>query len=220
MKNVIYLFGPTLMIFIGVSYFESILITFILFYSWLFFIPFNTYYKKPTLRLSFFQSIIKDFSLQPIMMGLVSGVVCGIVIFTTLVLVDGHFFTSNQITSILLDWGFSGPSVWAYLFVLIAINPFLEEWYWREFMYKRYLDKAGRVNSVLITSFFYALYHLLVLIPLVEMPFSLLATIPVFIAGLLWGYFRVMFSGIVATIISHTFADIGIVMFYIFFLMG
>ena len=219
MKNVIYLFGPTLMIFIGISYFESILITFLLFYSWLFFIPFITYWKKQPLRFSFFESIIKDLTLQPIMMGLVSGIVCGIVIFTTLVIFDGHLFSSNQISSILLDWGFSGPSVWVYLFVLIVINPFLEEWYWREFMYKRYLDNVGTRNSVIITSFFYALYHLLVLIPLVEMPFSLLATIPVFIAGLLWGYFRVIFSSIVATVISHTFADIGIVLFYILFLM-
>ncbi|WP_342543062.1 type II CAAX endopeptidase family protein [Paenisporosarcina sp. FSL H8-0542] len=219
MKNVIYLFGPTIMIFLGINIFESIPITFGLFYSWLFLIPFVSYFRNPALKSSFYQSIKTEKTLKSIMTGLISGVLCAIAIFGSLSLAMGHLFEIDHVSDILVQWEFSGPIMWLYIFILICINPFLEEWYWREFMYKRYLDKLGTMRSVIITSFFYALYHLLVLIPLVDMPLSVIATIPVLLAGLLWGYFRKIFSSITASVISHTLADIGIILFYIVYLM-
>ena len=59
MKNVIYLFGPTVMIFIGLSYLESIPMTFLLFYCWLFFIPLFTYIKHSSIKEAFVHSIKK-----------------------------------------------------------------------------------------------------------------------------------------------------------------
>ncbi len=219
MKNVIYLFGPTIMIFIGLSYFESIPITFVLFYSWLFFIPFITYARHSDLKEKLIHSIQNGFTLKPLLFGIISGVICLFSIYGSVALLQGHLFNVDRLSELLLQWGFSGKNVWGFIFVLIFINPLLEEWYWREFMYKRYLDKLGVTKSVMLTSFFYALYHMLSLIPLFEMPFSLIATIPVLIAGLLWGYFRVKFSSIIASVISHALADIGIIFVYLHYFM-
>ncbi|PUB15984.1 CPBP family intramembrane glutamic endopeptidase [Paenisporosarcina sp. OV554] len=219
MKNVVYLFGPTIMIFIGLSYFESIPITFVLFYGWLFFIPFITYLRHSKLKEAFVQSIKNGFAVKPILIGMISGVICLLSIYGSVALLQNHLFDIDRLSKILIQWGFSGTSVWGFILVLILINPMLEEWYWREFMFKRYLDKIGVPKSVILTSFFYALYHMLSLIPLFEMPFSLIATIPVFFAGLLWGYFRVKFSSIIAPVISHALADIGIILVYLNYLM-
>ena len=219
MKNVIYLFGPTIMIFLGINTFESIPITFVLFYSWLFLIPLLSYYRNPTLKSSFYESIKKERTLTSIMTGLISGLLCAIIIFSSMSLAIGSLFEIQEVSKILVAWKFSGSVVWIYIFILIFINPFLEEWYWREFMYTRFLDKLGTLGSVIVTSFFYAIYHLLVLIPLVDMPLSLIATIPVLVAGLLWGSFRMVFASITASTISHMLADIGIILFYIVYLM-
>lgn len=219
MKNVIYLFGPTVMIFIGLSYLESIPMTFLLFYCWLFFIPLITYIKHSSIKEAFVHSIKNGIGVKPLLVGAISGVICLLSIYTSVALLQGHLFDMNRLSNLLIQWGFSGSKVWLFILVLSFINPILEELYWREFMYKRYLDRLGVPKSVILTSFFYALYHMLVLIPLFDMPFSIIATIPIFFAGLLWGYFRVRLSSIIAPIISHTLADLGIIFVYLHYLM-
>lgn len=219
MKNIIYLFGPTIMILIGLSYLESIPITFLLFYGWLFFIPYITYSRQINLKETFVQSIKKEFKLEPILIGLISGIICIISVFYSVEFLQDRLFDIGPLSERLNQWGFSGTKVWGFIFVLIFINPFLEEWYWREFMYKKYLSTLGITKSVLITSFFYTLYHLLILTPIFEMPYSLIATLPVFLAGLLWGYFRYTYSSIIAPVISHALADIGIILVYLHFFM-
>jgi len=219
MKNVLYLFGPTLTIYLGLSFFESIPITFLLFYGWLFFIPLTSYIKYFRRKESFLQSFRQGFRLSPILSGLLSGIICLMSIFGAIILFEGQLFEVDHISVVLNEWGFSGTKVWGFIFVLIFINPFLEEWYWREFMHVRLHALISAPMAVIVTSFFYSLYHLLVLIPLFALPFSLIATIPVFIAGLLWGYFRVFFTSITPTVISHTLADLGIVLSYLYFFM-
>jgi len=218
MRNVLYLFGPTLMIFIGLSYFESIPITFILFYGWLFVIPFASYLLK-SIEESFLHSFKRGITSQSVLIGIVSGILCLIAIFSSVSLLQGHLFEIERLSAVLVEWEFSGTKVWGFILVLIFINPFLEEWYWREFMYVRLLPKVGAGKAVFVTSFFYSLYHLLSLIPLFAMPFSLIAAIPVFAAGLLWGYFRIKFSSVTSSVISHLLADLGIVLVYLYYFM-
>jgi len=219
MKNALYLFGPTLMIFIGLSYYESIPITFALFYGWLFFIPFISYLKKSILKETLIQSFSKGLSRQTVWAGIVSGVICLVAIFSAITLLQGRLFKVERLSVVLIEWGFTGTQMWGFILVLIFINPFLEEWYWRDFMHVRLFPTLGATKTVIVTSFFYSLYHLLSLIPLFAMPFSLIAAVPVFIAGLLWGYFRVTFSSTTSSIISHLLADLGIVFVYLYYFM-
>ncbi|WP_075619915.1 CPBP family intramembrane glutamic endopeptidase [Paenisporosarcina indica] len=219
MKNVLYLFGPTLMIFIGLSYYESIPITFALFYGWLFFIPFISYLKRDCLKESFFHSFTNGISAQTVWIGIVSGVICLIAIFSAVSILQGRLFETERISEVLVDWGFTGSQMWGFILVLIFFNPFLEEWYWREFMHTRLIPILGRTKTVVVTSFFYSLYHLLSLIPLFAMPFSLIAAVPVFLVGLVWGYFKVKLSTITTSVISHVLADVGIVIAYLYHFM-
>lgn len=215
MKNVIYLFGPTLMIFVGLSYYKSIPITFALFYGWLFIVPFANSQKKFRKKESVIQLFKKGISAQRVGIGIISGFICLIAIFSAVSLLQGRLFEVGRISEVLVEWGFSGTQMWGFIFVLIFINPFLEEWYWREFMHVRLLPILGRTRAVIVTSFFYSLYHLLSLIPLFAMPFSLIAAVPVFLIGLVWGYFKIRLLSITSSVISHLLADLGIVFSYL-----
>lgn len=217
MKNLLFLIGPTFMIFIGLTYFESVPITFALFYGWLFVIPFATYLREPQLKKALIQSLKKGFTLNSVLFGLVSGLVSLIAVFGAVSLLQGYLFEIDQLKALLEEWNFSGSSVWGLILILLVINPFLEEWYWRDFMHVRLLHILGGTRTVFITSFFYALYHLLSLIPMFALPFNIIAAIPVFAAGLLWGYFRIRFGTMVAALISHVLADLGIMLVYLYY---
>jgi len=217
MKNLLYALGPTFMIFIGLTYFESVPITFMLFYSWLFVIPFSTYLRNTQKRMAFIQSVKIGFTMKSVIFGLVSGIICLITIFSYVYFSQDYLFQIDQLNELLVKWHFSGSNTWILIFVLIVINPILEEWYWREFMHERLLISLSGAKTVFVTSFFYYLYHLFPLFIMFTMPFSLIATMPIFLVGLLWGYFRIKFRSMVAPIISHTLADIGIIMVYLYY---
>lgn len=76
-------------------------------------------------------------------------------------------------------------------------------------------SKLGATTSITITAFFYSLYHLLSVYFIFSFPFNLLAVLPVFLAGLMWGFFRYKLKSIIAPIISHVIADLGIMLVYI-----
>lgn len=215
MKNVFFLLGPTLMIFIGLTQFESVPITFVLFYSWLLIFPLVTTFKSIELKKTFRLTFKNGFSSKAVIYGIVSGVFGLSTIFASVSLLQNYLFNVSQLKELLVSWHFSGSNVWGLILILLVINPFLEELYWREFMHVRLLPVFGDRKTIFVTSFFYSLYHLLSLIPMFEMPFSLIAAVPVFLAGLLWGYFRIKFKTMVASLISHVLADLGIVFVYL-----
>jgi len=217
LKNIFFLLGPTLIIFIGLTQFESVPITFVLFYSWLFIIPLITSFKSTDLKKTLGLSFKNGFSSNVVIYGIVSGVFGLSAIFALVSLLQNYLFNIGQLKELLVSWNFSGSNVWGLILILLVINPFLEELYWREFMHGRLLPLLGDRKTIFVTSFFYSLYHLLSLIPMLEMPFSLIAAIPVFLAGLLWGYFRIKFKTMVAPVISHVLADLGIVFVYLYY---
>lgn len=219
MKNVFFLLGPTLMIFIGLTQFESVPITFVWFYTWLLIIPLVAIFKSTDLKKTLILSFINGFSSKVVFYGIISGVISLFAIFTLVSLLQNYLFDIGQLKELLVSWNFSGTNVWGLILILLVINPLLEELYWREFMHVRLLPVLGDRKTIFVTSFFYSLYHLLSLIPMFEMPFSLIAAVPVFLAGLLWGYFRIKFKTMVASVISHVLADLGIVFVYLHYLI-
>ena len=79
-------------------------------------------------------------------------------------------------------------------------------------MHRVSIPQFSGVKTIFITSFFYSIYHLIPLLFMFELPYSLIGTIAVFSAGLLWGYFRLTFNSLVAPIISHALSDLGIIL--------
>ncbi|WP_212391344.1 CPBP family intramembrane glutamic endopeptidase [Sporosarcina beigongshangi] len=209
------LVGPTIMIYIGLIIFKSVLITFALFYGWLFFIPLFSSIRNKQHKFN----LKYQFSRQSIVVGLISGVISLLAIFGAVTVLKDTVFDLTALRQLLMDWNFTGDNVIWLVLVLIFINPFLEELYWRNFMYKHLENKVSIAKTVVITSFFYSLYHLVSLIFIFIFPFNFIAVIPVFIAGLLWGYFRYKLNSITAPILSHILADLGIMLVYLNYIL-
>ncbi|MEI4769197.1 lysostaphin resistance A-like protein [Psychrobacillus sp. FJAT-51614] len=208
LKHILLLIAPTIMIFLGLVVLNNVLITFLLFYGWLLFIPLVIRFWDKESR----YRIMLPLSKKSIVVGIISGLVCLFSIYGFV-----SYFPVIDITHLkilLEEWDFSGTKVILFVLVLILINPFLEEFYWREFIYTRLLNGLGTVMSILITSLFYSLYHLIIVIEIFTFPFNVLAILPVFLAGIMWGIFRYKLNALTASIISHCLADIGIMLVY------
>lgn len=215
MKLSVLLIGPTIMIFLGLIIFKSVPITFILFYGWLLLIPILLYFRNKSIR----WNRKKHLNLKSFTVGLISGVISLVAIYGAVALLHNLVFDLGELKQILVEWNFTGSILFWLIIFLIFINPVLEELYWRDVMYKRLIDRVGAAQTIMITSFFYSLYHLVPLFSIFAFPFNFIAVIPVFIAGLMWGYFRYKLNSISASIISHILADLGIMLVYLNYIL-
>jgi membrane protease YdiL (CAAX protease family) len=203
------------MIYLGLIVFKSVPITFILFYGWLLFVTLLLYIGNKSPRLG----RKKHLNLQSFTVGLISGLICLGAIYGAVAVLHNLLFDLNELKQVLVEWNFTGSILFWLIIFLIFINPVLEELYWREVMYKRLIERVGAAQTIMITSFFYSLYHLVSLFLIFAFPFNFIAVIPVFIAGLMWGYFRYKLKSISASIISHILADFGIMLVYLNYIL-
>ncbi|AYC28425.1 CPBP family intramembrane glutamic endopeptidase [Paenisporosarcina cavernae] len=210
-KLILQLIGPTIMILIGLIVLKNVPITFGLFYGWLAVFSFYHHKKKPSPKWGSTQ--------KSVLLGIISGLLCLISIYGSVYLLQESVFDLSELKELLVEWNFTGSMViWLVLF-LIFINPILEELYWRDYMFGKLVSKVGAGKSITITAFFYSLYHLLSVYFLFSFPFNFIAVVAVFIAGIMWGYFRFKTNSIVAPIFSHAIADLGIMLVYLHFVM-
>ncbi len=207
MKKIFLLVGPTIMIFIGLQMFESVIVTFLLFYGWLLIVPLLGH-GIPRER---FKATSKA-----VMLGVGSGLLFFLFIYGGLHWLHIYLLDIDQLRVLLWEWGFSGSGeIWLVLILLVA-NPILEEVYWRGYIYEKLRRDGTAKYAILVTSTFYTLYHLLSVIPIFEGFFGLIAAVPVFIAGTFWGYIREKTGSITAAIIGHVLSDMGIIFVYWF----
>ncbi|WP_162785185.1 CPBP family intramembrane glutamic endopeptidase [Bacillus sp. P14.5] len=108
--------------------------------------------------------------------------------------------------------------IWLLMAVLIVLNPYLEENYWRNFIFEELKVSSSAGMAIIISSFFYSLYHLLSLMELFNWPFNVIAVIPIFLAGIIWGFFRHKSGSLAAPILSHVLADTGIMLVYLVYI--
>ncbi|WP_191562244.1 CPBP family intramembrane glutamic endopeptidase [Metabacillus idriensis] len=212
LKILILLTGPTFMITLGLLVFQNVPLTFLLFYGWLVLVPAVSLLKnhsKPVWD--------KFITRESILAGFISGTIFLVLLIGIVSLFSESFFEIPRLQQLLIDWKFTGDNVVSLIFVLLLVNPFLEEFYWREYMHQKFFFKLGSFKTVLITSSFYSLYHLLSLIPMFSWPLNVLAVLPVFFAGILWSCFRIKYVSIFAPVLSHILADLGIMLVYLKF---
>ena len=207
LKLLLLLISPTIMIFFGLVTFKNVPITFVLFYGWLLLFSIFHHRKRQQQKLTI--------TAKPILVGFISGLICLAAIYGTAYFLKSSFFNLTELRKLLIEWNFTGANVFWLVLILIFINPILEEKYWREFMQGELESKVGVAASITITAFFYSLYHLLSVYFIFSFPFNLLAVIPVFLAGVMWGLIRYKLNSIIAPIISHVLADLGIMLVYI-----
>jgi membrane protease YdiL (CAAX protease family) len=207
MKKIFLLVGPTLMIFIGLQVLESVIATFILFYSWLLAVP--------LLGRGIQRDRFKVTS-KAVILGIGSGLLFFLFIYGGVNWLHIYLMDIDQLRVLLWEWGFSGRGeIWLVLVLLVA-NPILEEVYWRGHIYEKLRMEGTAKYAILMTAAFYTLYHLLSVIPIFEGIFGIIATVPVFIAGIFWGYIREKTGSITAAIIGHVLSDMGIICVYWF----
>lgn len=209
MKHWHILLGPTVMIFIGLQMFENLLITFVLFYGWLFFVPLLS--EEP-LRIGLASHLLK----RSVMIGSMSGIIFFLFVFLSLYGLHQYFIDIRALQSLLVKWGFSGYGIIGFLLVFVFVNPILEEVYWRGFVFERLSRSENSKKVIVVTALFYTLYHFLSVMPMFQSGMNLLVILFVFIGGLYWGYMRDKIGSIIGTILCHAFADLGIVCVYWF----
>jgi membrane protease YdiL (CAAX protease family) len=206
------------MIFFGLHVLKSVPLTFLLFYSWLLIIPVFYVVKR---QLSINESLAflsLNLNKRALLYGIYSGIICLIAILGCVSFFQGFFFDIPYLQELLKEWGFSGKVVFGLVLVLAILNPFLEEVYWRGFIFRTIKNRYGVYFAILITAFCYTFYHLLSIFPMFKWPLNIIGVIPVFVVGVLWGYLREKFNSLSGPILSHILADIGIIMVYFKFL--
>lgn len=89
---------------------------------------------------------------------------------------------------------------------LVFINPFIEEIFWRYL-----LDTDSKYNYIIDA--FFAGYHLLILAFFVNIIGLILAFISLFSMAIIWRELKSKYNGLLIPIVSHTIADISVMIF-------
>lgn len=204
------LFGPTILLWIGLVVIQNLVITFLLFYGWLLLLPLFSQIN--------IKGYLKGKSLRMYLFGIAWGIVFFLIVYVGLALLKKDAIDLTQMNEILYEWEFVGKTkIWIIL-ILVLFNPILEELYWRGDMQQRLLGKYSLWQTSLLTSSFYSLYHLIPLMYLFPFPFSLILVIPIFIVGIFWSFYSHRSGSIIGSIISHSLADLSIILAYLYYL--
>lgn len=207
MRNFLRLIGPSLMIFIGLQFFQNVVLTFLLFFGWLCLVPIiDKAFPKERLKLD----------KKGLLIGIGSGLVFFLFVYGGVSWLHVYLLDINKLRVLLLEWGFAGPLEFIFILVFIFINPILEEVYWRGYMYEKLRARGTAFYAIAITSVFYTLYHVITVLHLFQSGYTVVAVLPVMIAGVFWAYIREKTGSITATIIGHSIADFAIMCVYWF----
>ncbi|MEM7344537.1 MAG: CPBP family glutamic-type intramembrane protease [Chloroflexota bacterium] len=114
-------------------------------------------------------------------------------------------FPASDVASFLSGWSL-GPSSWAIFVVYFCLmNPWLEEIYWR-----RWLSQTD--HSELETSGWFAGYHGLVLIPIIQGWAVVIALIILFFVGWWWARMVKLSGSLFGPIVCHFVANVSIML--------
>ncbi len=219
MTRMILLLGPTIMIFFGLQVMGSVPLTFLLFYGWLSAVPFGEMLlvkrQKWPETLQHFGLVIKR---KNVYHGIYLGIFCFFAIVLSGYFLQSCFFDKANLQNLLVKWHFSGNLLPWLVLTIMFVNPFLEEIYWRGYLFTKLEGKLGKRGIMFLTSLFYSLYHFLSVIPLFNWPYHIFVIIPVFFAGIVWAYMRIKSNSLIGSIACHILADSGIMAVYALFL--
>ncbi|MCZ8521156.1 MULTISPECIES: CPBP family intramembrane glutamic endopeptidase [Paenibacillus] len=220
MSLLLLLLGPSVMIALGLLLLENIPVTFILFYGWLLLAPLvdSLLIRRQGLRETLLQFGL-FYNKRNLFTGYLVGGVFFLVMSVSMYLYHPYFFDRDHLDRLLQQWEFTGAYTGWLILILIAVNPLLEETYWRGFMFHRLEGRLPGGARVFVTSFFYALYHLGPLLPMMLWPANVLFTLPVFAAGVVWAVMRQWSGSLWGSVASHAIADMAIIGVYLLYIV-
>jgi membrane protease YdiL (CAAX protease family) len=169
-----------------------------------------------------FQEVKSFIGLDPNRKSIITGFFYGFIFFLTIILFFIIFkntvINPDSISQILQNWHIRRSHLFSLLFFMIVSNSILEEIYWRGYIFKRLTLYLKPQTVIIVTSLFYASYHLIITACLFNFKIGFLFTIVILFTGVFWGVLRFRFKSIVSPLISHFWADLAIMIIYLIFI--
>ncbi len=108
-----------------------------------------------------------------------------------------------------------------FIFVAVYIsfiNSLLEEFFFRGFSFLTLKEMSGRKSAYIISSLFFALYHIAMMIGWFALPVVILSMIGLFVGGIIFNFFNEKYNNIYLSWVIHMFANfatntIGFILF-------
>lgn len=124
----------------------------------------------------------------------------------------------NLVVDGLKENGITAGNIVLACLYLSFINSFLEEFFFRGFMFKEF-SKITVTWGYIVSSAFFSVYHVLVMFTLFDWIMGVISIVGLFLVGLVLTYMNRTNKSIINSWIVHVFADLGVVTIglYLFF---
>lgn len=203
-------------IYLGLIVFNSISFTFITFYGLVCIaIPIIDFVliRKMDFR-EYLRTIgFKNFK-QTALPATLLGIFFGLFILGFFIGLEKSVLKIEDMQAVLTQWNIDKKYVIPFMFMMIFTNSVCEEIYWRGYIYHKLNSNYSPVLVIVLTAFFYASYHPITILNLFPVLFAILFAVIIFGIGIFWGYMRRKYDSLFFPVISHMFADLGIMMIY------
>ncbi|WP_019120614.1 CPBP family intramembrane glutamic endopeptidase [Brevibacillus massiliensis] len=208
-----YGFFATLTIFYGLVYRHSLVVTFVGFHLLVCLgIPLFHGWREGRLQEIWQRAWRREWRKRA--RGLWLGISSGILLFAAVLIGTRLLLTAEvdalSIRQMLISWGLSPRFIWLFAGYITIVNSLLEEWFWRGFVLERLLISMPPMRSLLLTSLFFSIYHLILGVCLFGWAWGIAITCLVFAAGTFWGWLGLRYQSIYASWFSHMLADLGL----------
>ncbi len=206
-----------LAIYVGLMLSHNIGLTFVLFYG-LVCVPVPVFDLFIRQKYSL-HDVGRILGLRHFRASLLPGTLLGITCFTVIVLFfavgNKVLIVPEKLNAVTSQWQMIKRSPWIFAVVLALINPFLEELFWRGYLFSKWSQHVRRRSALVLTALFYASYHFFTTIRIFSLSTAVFLTGVVFLAGVIWGGCRSVSDSIWCPLISHIWADAAIVVVYV-----
>jgi len=150
-----------------------------------------------------------------ILISFFSGAVLCFLIYYFFVLLQERIMNLETTGEVLKTWNIDRRSILWLVPVMVIANSLVEEVYWRGYIFLKLRETVSPLATIFLSSLFYASYHLLTTGALFSLNYALLCTSAVFAAGVFWAWIRYKTNSILVPLITHFFADLGVMLVYI-----
>ena len=150
--------------------------------------------------------------------GVYSGIAFLVAIVVFFYILQDSLIREAEIQLLLHSWEIQKEHVFVLLVLMILANSMLEEIYWRGYILGRLQTHLKTAPAVILSSLFYASYHLITTANLFSMQVGILFTSVIFCAGVFWGMIRARSGSLYGSIASHLLADAAVMIIYVVFI--
>jgi membrane protease YdiL (CAAX protease family) len=211
--------APTLLTFLGLYFFHSIPITMLLSYGFMVAVILSQPSVNKQTSPASYRRLTPRSSFKPVWIGLLLGILYGSLLYGLSYFFHPVLWDSVKVRLFLEHWQLKGGFIIPFCLIFIFINPFLEEYYWRNYIFGSLLPRTGLTAAALINSLGYCLYHGIVFYQLTSLFWMAIFTLVVFLAGIIWSLLKNTYRSLTLLFLSHWMADIALIAIYLKFIL-